>query len=89
MLLRSMQVLIPLADQSKFFSVNVLRKAPLCLTSPHWAILGRSVRIRTASVVQAAGHSSIFGRQAFARDSARRSRLWVHPASMPLRYGAA
>src|SRR5712692_5993 len=52
MLLRRMQVAIRLADQSKLFSMSVLRKAPLCLKPPHCAILGRFVRIRTASVVQ-------------------------------------
>jgi hypothetical protein len=75
MLLRRMQVAIPLADQSKLFSMSVLRKAPLCRKPPYCAILGRFVRIRTASVVQAAGHFSFFGRQVFASDSARRSRL--------------
>ena len=53
MLLRRMQVAIPLEDQSKLFSMNVLRKAPLCCKPPYCAILGRFVRIRTASVVQA------------------------------------
>src|SRR6266851_2507086 len=63
MLLRRMQVAIRLADQSKLFSMSVLRKALLCLKPPHCAILGRFVRIRTASVVRAAGHFSPFGRQ--------------------------
>ena len=75
MLLRRMQVPIPNADQSKLFSMSVLRKAPLYLRPSHCAILGRFVRIRTASVVQAAGHFSLFDRQVFARDWARRSRL--------------
>jgi len=59
MLLRRMQVAIPIADQSKLFSMSVLRKAPLCLRPLYCAILGRFVRIRTASVVQAAGHFSL------------------------------
>src|SRR6266851_3118805 len=80
MLLRRMQVAIRLADQSKLFSMSVLRKAPLCLKPPHCAILGRFVRIRTAYVVQAAGHFSSFGRQVFARDSARRSGSESSPA---------
>jgi hypothetical protein len=67
MLLRRMQVAIPLAGQSKPFSMSVLRKVPLCLKPSHCAILGRFARIRTASVVQTAGHFSLFGRQVFAR----------------------
>ena len=89
MLLRRMQVAIPLEDQSKLFSMNVLRKAPLCRKPRYCAILGHFVRIRTASVVQETEHFSLFGRQVFARDSARRSRLRVHPASIPARYRAA
>src|SRR5712664_2782075 len=88
-LLRRMQAAVPLADQSKLFSMSMLRKVPHCLKPTYCAILGRFVRIRTASAVQAAGHFSFFGGQIFARDSARRFRLCVHPASMPLRYGAA
>src|SRR5260370_35957827 len=75
MLLRRMQVAIPLEDQSKFFSMSMLRKAPFCFPPSHCAILGRFVRIRTASVGQAAGHFSFFDRQVLPRDSARRSRL--------------
>ena len=65
---------IPIAYQSKFLPMNLLRKASFLLKPIHCAILGRFVRIRTASVVQAAGHFLLFGRQVSARDSARRSR---------------
>ncbi len=47
---------IPIAYQSKFLPMNLLRKASFLLKPIHCAILGRFVRIRTASVVQAAGH---------------------------------
>jgi hypothetical protein len=75
MLLRRLQVAIPIAYQSKFLPMNLLRKAPFLLKPTHCAILGRFVRIRTASVMQAAGHFSFFNRHIFARHSARYSRL--------------
>ena len=75
MLLRGLQVTIPLAYQSKFLPMNLLRKASFLLRPPHCAILGRFVRIRTACLMQAAGHFSFFDRHIFARDSARCSRL--------------
>src|ERR1700730_10186855 len=50
MLLRGLQPAIPLAYQSKFLPMNLLRKASFCLKPPDCAILGRFVRIRTASV---------------------------------------
>jgi len=84
-LLSRMQVAIPFADQSKLFSMNVLRKAPLGLKPSALRDPGTLCPDSDSSVVQAAGHFSFFGDQVFARDSARRSRLCVHPASVPLR----
>jgi hypothetical protein len=53
-----MQVAIPFADRSKFFSVNVLRNTPLGLKPSALRDTGTLCPDSDSSVVQAAGHFS-------------------------------
>jgi hypothetical protein len=50
------QIAIHRVDQSKLFPMIVLRQNASLPYVSHCAIVGRFVQIRTASVVQAAGH---------------------------------
>jgi len=68
--------------------MSVLRNAPLGLNTPYCAILGLFGPIRNSPSDASSRHFSFFARQV-SLGIGKPLQALRHPASMPLRYGAA